>query len=242
MESRTQMPLGQAIDEVISALTAIKATGSARIGGVEVTLPDRVDVQAEIEVGDGVGELEFELKWPASGHASSPLVAILCGSASDLPLLEKSMAVLSELGITHEVSVLSAHRTPAQLLEYVGSAKDRGTEVFIAAAGGAAHLAGVVAAHTMAPVIGLPVPSQHLNGLDSLLSIVQMPKGVPVATVAIGGAENAAILAVQILALKYPELSQRLADFRTKQARAILEEPAAEFVARASGAMTKEAV
>jgi 5-(carboxyamino)imidazole ribonucleotide mutase len=238
MESRTQQPLPQAIDEIISTLMSLKTTGSARIGGVEVTLPDRVDVEAEIEVADGAGELEFELKWPASGHASSPLVAILCGSASDLPLLEKSRSVLSDLDVPHEVRVLSAHRTPAELLEYVGSAKDRGIEVFIAAAGGAAHLAGVVAAHTTAPVIGLPVPSQHLSGLDSLLSIVQMPKGVPVASVAIGGAENAAILAVQILALKYPELSERLGDLRTKQAKAVLGEAPSGAAAPTNGSNT----
>lgn len=155
------------------------------------------------------------------------LVAILCGSKSDLPIVEKAGALLQELGIASETRVLSAHRTPSELLQYVNSAPERGIEVFIAAAGGAAHLAGVIAAHTVAPVIGLPVPSQHLNGLDSLLSIVQMPKGVPVATVAIGGAENAALLAAQILSLKDPALRERLRQYREAQSRAVLAEGAA---------------
>ena len=169
--------------------------------------------------------MEPRREMPTSPTSRVPLVAVVCGSKSDLPLLQATQATLQQFDIGHEVRVLSAHRTPAELLRFVSEAPSRGVEVFIAAAGGAAHLAGVIAAHTTAPVIGLPVPSQHLSGLDSLLSIVQMPKGVPVATVAIGGAENAAILAVQVLALKYPELSQRLADFRTNQARAVLEEP-----------------
>lgn len=172
---------------------------------------------------------------PASTPQPGILVSILCGSKSDLPIVEKAGVILQELGVASETRVLSAHRTPHQLLEYVNAAPERGIAVFIAAAGGAAHLAGVIAAHTTAPVIGLPMPSQHLSGLDSLLSIVQMPKGVPVATVAIGGAENAAILAVQMLALKYPELSQRLADFRAMQARAVLEEPAPEPVPASQG-------
>ena len=169
--------------------------------------------------------MESRREMPTSPTSSVPLVAVVCGSKTDLPLLQATEATLRQFDIGHEVRVLSAHRTPEALLAFVREAAGRGVEVFIAAAVGAAHLAGVIAAHTTAPVIGLPVPSQHLNGLDSLLSIVQMPKGVPVATVAIGGAENAAILAVQMLALKYPELSQRLRDFRTKQTRAVLEEP-----------------
>ena len=169
--------------------------------------------------------MESRREMPTSPTSSVPLVAVVCGSKTDLPLLQATEATLRQFDIGHEVRVLSAHRTPEALLAFVREAAGLGVEVFIAAAVGAAHLAGVIAAHTTAPVIGLPVPSQHLNGLDSLLSIVQMPKGVPVATVAIGGAENAAILAVQMLALKYPELSQRLRDFRTKQTRAVLEEP-----------------
>ena len=122
-----------------------------------------------------------------------------------------------------ELRVLSAHRTPRELLAYLVDADERGVEVFIAAAGGAAHLAGVVAANVAAPVIGLPIPSAHLQGLDSLLSIVQMPKGVPVATVAIGGAENAGLLAAQMLSLKYPALRERLIEYRERQAQAVLQ-------------------
>ncbi len=182
--------------------------------------------------------MEPRKEMPTSPTNGVPLVAVLCGSKNDLPLLQATQATLQQFDIGHEVRVLSAHRTPAELLRFVSEAPGRGVEVFIAAAGGAAHLAGVIAAHTTAPVIGLPVPSQHLSGLDSLLSIVQMPKGVPVATVAIGGAENAAILAVQMLALKHPELRQRLAAFRTDQARAVLEDPAPAFVAPPNGSST----
>ena len=135
--------------------------------------------------------------------AKKPEVGVLLGSPSDTDLVKNTIAVLKEFKVPYEVKILSAHRSPEKTAKYAESAARRGLKVIIAAAGGAAHLAGVVAAHTILPVIGIPVPSKQLNGLDSLLSIVQMPSGVPVATVAIGdaGARNAAILAVQILAL-----------------------------------------
>jgi 5-(carboxyamino)imidazole ribonucleotide mutase len=224
MESRREMSLAEALEEISATVEQIKATGTARSGGWEVTVGDRVTLEVEAEVEEDRGELEFEISWPAADVRATPLVAVLCGSKSDLPIVEKEGALLQELGVASETRVLSAHRTPRQLLEYLEQAPERGIEVFIAAAGGAAHLAGVIAAHTTAPVIGLPVPSQHLNGLDSLLSIVQMPKGVPVATVAIGAAENAALLAVQILSLKYPALRERLRQYREEQAQAVLGE------------------
>ena len=140
----------------------------------------------------------------------TPLVGILVGSKSDLPILEKCTARLEELGVEHELEVRSAHRDPKGVDEYVASAPARGIKVFICAAGMAAHLAGAVAARTNLPVIGIPIAAGALNGFDSLLSTVQMPSGVPVATVAVNGAANAAVLAAQILALSDHELAERL--------------------------------
>ncbi len=140
----------------------------------------------------------------------SPSVGILIGSESDLPVLEKCRARLSSLGIDFELEVLSAHRNPEGVAEYVASAPGRGIRVFICAAGMAAHLAGAVAARTNLPVIGIPVAAGTLGGFDALLATVQMPSGVPVATVAVNGAANAAVLAAQILALSDPELAERL--------------------------------
>ncbi|HKZ26469.1 MAG TPA: 5-(carboxyamino)imidazole ribonucleotide mutase, partial [Rubrobacteraceae bacterium] len=137
-------------------------------------------------------------------------VGILTGSESDLPVLEKCTARLDALGIDHELQVLSAHRNPEGVSEYAGTARERGLKVMICAAGMAAHLAGAVAARTSLPVIGIPVAAGSLGGLDSLLSTVQMPSGVPVATVAVNGAANAAVLAAQILALSEPDLAERL--------------------------------
>lgn len=143
-------------------------------------------------------------------------VAILMGSDSDLPVMEETIKTLTKFGITHDVHVMSAHRTPSQVVKFVEEAPARGVKVFIAAAGGAAHLAGVVAAHTTRPVIGVPLEATSLNGLDALLSTVQMPAGIPVATVAVGkfGAINAAILAAQILALSDAGLEKKLAEFK----------------------------
>lgn len=149
---------------------------------------------------------------------ANPQVGIVMGSDSDWPVLEAAHAALDEFLVAHEVRVVSAHRTPEDMTAYARSAASRGLRVLIAGAGGAAHLPGMIAASTTLPVIGVPVPSRQLNGLDSLLSIVQMPSGVPVATVAIGGARNAALLAVSILALADPDLGARLAAFRTAMA------------------------
>ncbi len=140
----------------------------------------------------------------------SPSVGILVGSESDLPVLERCTARLEELGIEHEIEVRSAHRNPESVSEYAQTARERGLKVIICAAGMAAHLAGAVAARTNLPVIGIPVSAGPLSGLDALLSTVQMPSGVPVATVAVNGAANAAMLAAQILALCEPELAERL--------------------------------
>jgi len=153
-----------------------------------------------------------------------PLVGILMGSASDWEAMRGASESLARFGVAHECRVLSAHRTPDETAAYVRAAEGRGIEVIIAGAGGAAHLAGVVAAHTILPVLGVPMTSA-LNGLDSLLSIAQMPGGIPVGTLAIGkaGATNAGLLAVAILALSRPELKQALRRFREEQARKVLD-------------------
>ena len=154
-----------------------------------------------------------------------PLVGVVMGSISDSGVMEGCTGVLKELEIPHEVNVLSAHRTPEQTRKYAESASERGIEVMIAGAGWAAHLAGVIAAHTIMPVIGVPIDSSPLNGMDALLSTVQMPPGIPVATVALGkgGAKNAAVLAAQILALKYPDIAGRLKNYREGLTRKALE-------------------
>ena len=140
----------------------------------------------------------------------TPVVAILTGSPSDLPVVTKGRDVLDSLDIPNDVRVLSAHRTPRETAEYLAAAEKQGVEVFIACAGMAAHLAGVVAAHTLRPVIGVPIASGALQGVDALLSTVQMPPGVPVATVGVDGAKNAAFLAARIVALTHPEVRERL--------------------------------
>lgn len=145
-----------------------------------------------------------------------PLVGVVMGSASDAEVMKGCMGMLQELDIPHEVRVLSAHRTPEATRKYAETASDRGLEVMIAGAGWAAHLAGFMAGHTLLPVIGVPIDSSPLNGMDALLSTVQMPPGIPVATVAVGsgGAKNAAVLAAQILALKHSTIAEKLADYR----------------------------
>jgi 5-(carboxyamino)imidazole ribonucleotide mutase len=152
-------------------------------------------------------------------------VGIVGGSRSDFPVLEAAVAVLDELGVPNELRVVSAHRTPDHLFRYAEQAAGRGIRVIVAGAGGAAHLPGMLAAKTPLPVIGVPIPTQHLGGLDSLLSIVQMPRGVPVATVAIGSATNAGLLAAAILALSDPELADRLADYRARQTQSVMDDP-----------------
>jgi 5-(carboxyamino)imidazole ribonucleotide mutase len=157
--------------------------------------------------------------------ANQPLVSIVMGSDSDLEIMRETGKALDEFGIVYEMDVTSAHRSPARTSEYASKAAGRGIRVIIAGAGGAAHLAGVIAAHTSLPVIGVPIPSTSLQGLDSLLAIVQMPAGIPVATVAIGkpGATNAGILAAQIIAGSNAELAKKLAGYKEKLARGVEE-------------------
>ncbi len=151
-----------------------------------------------------------------------PIVAIMMGSTSDADTMEPARQILKEFDVLCEMKVLSAHRTPEQTISYVKTAKERGIKIIIAGAGGAAHLPGIVAAVTTLPVIGIPIKSKSLNGLDSLLSIVQMPAGIPVATVAIDGAVNAALLAIEMLALVSPDLNIKLEAYRKKLQEKVL--------------------
>jgi 5-(carboxyamino)imidazole ribonucleotide mutase len=158
--------------------------------------------------------------------SADPLVGVVMGSKSDYEVLAEAVEILRALGIAHEARVVSAHRTPDWLFEYAETAQTRGLRVIIAGAGGAAHLPGMLAAKTLIPVLGVPVATTPLNGLDSLLSIVQMPKGVPVGTLAIGkpGAANAALLAAEILAITDPVLRERLAAWRAARTREVMEQ------------------
>jgi 5-(carboxyamino)imidazole ribonucleotide mutase len=162
------------------------------------------------------------MSWDIEGP---PQVGVVGGSRSDFPVLERACAVLMELQVPSELRVVSAHRTPDHLFRYADEAAARGIRVIVAGAGGAAHLPGMLAAKTLLPVIGVPIPTQHLGGMDSLLSIVQMPRGIPVATVAIGNAMNAGLLAAQILALSDEALAQRLAAWRAAQTKAVMDDP-----------------
>ena len=152
-----------------------------------------------------------------------PLVGIVMGSDSDLPVMKEAATVLKEMGVPCEMDISSAHRLPDKTANYARTARDRGLEVLIAGAGMAAHLAGVLAANTTLPVIGVPLKSGALNGADALYSTVQMPSGIPVATVAIDGAKNAAYLACEILSIKYPEVAKKLEDFRSKTRKSLEE-------------------
>jgi 5-(carboxyamino)imidazole ribonucleotide mutase len=152
--------------------------------------------------------------WHGSGDGRVPVVGVVMGSDSDWPVMQAAVEVLEEFGVATAADVVSAHRMPAEMISYGQSAASRGLKVIIAGAGGAAHLPGMLASVTTLPVIGVPVPLKHLDGLDSLLSIVQMPAGIPVATVAVGGARNAGLLAVRILAVGDPALSARMAEFQ----------------------------
>ncbi len=154
-----------------------------------------------------------------------PIVGVVGGSRSDFPILEKATALLEMLDVPCELRVVSAHRSPDHLFRYAETAAGRGIRVIVAGAGGAAHLPGMLASKTTLPVIGVPIPTQHLGGLDSLLSIVQMPRGIPVAAVAIGNAENAALLAIEILALSDPALTERLETYRADQTRMVMDDP-----------------
>jgi phosphoribosylaminoimidazole carboxylase PurE protein len=156
----------------------------------------------------------------------SPRVGVVGGSRSDFPVLEAAVEVLAELDVPAELRVVSAHRTPDHLFRYAETAADRGISVIVAGAGGAAHLPGMLAAKTTLPVIGVPIPTQNLGGLDSLLSIVQMPRGIPVATVAIGNGLNAGLLAAAILAVSDEALATRLAEWRERQTASVLDDAA----------------
>ena len=159
-----------------------------------------------------------------SDRADAPWIGVIMGSRSDLKYMQVAIDTLAELGVPHEVRIVSAHRTPDWMFEYAASAEGRGLECIIAAAGGAAHLPGMVAAKSLVPVLGVPIPATLLNGLDSLLSIVQMPKGVPVGTLAIGepGAMNAALLGASIVSLRHPEVRDRLRAWRTARTNEVL--------------------
>ncbi len=161
----------------------------------------------------------------AEAHAGMPLVGVVMGSSSDWEVMQHAVAILKEFGIAHEAQVVSAHRMPDQMFAYAESARQRGLRAIIAGAGGAAHLPGMLAAKTIVPVFGVPVPSKYLRGEDSLLSIVQMPKGIPVAAFAIGeaGAANAALAAIAMLATTDDNLAAKLQDFRVRQTQAALE-------------------
>lgn len=162
----------------------------------------------------------------AAASTAPPVVAVIMGSKSDWETMRSASEMLTEFGVPHECRVVSAHRTPEYMAEFAEAAEGRGIQVIIAGAGGAAHLPGMTAAHTTLPVLGVPIESRALKGLDSLLSIVQMPAGIPVATLAIGtaGAKNAALLAVSILAAKRPPLRTKLKAFREEQKRKVLQE------------------
>jgi 5-(carboxyamino)imidazole ribonucleotide mutase len=160
-------------------------------------------------------------------EAGAPRVGVVMGSRSDWETMEHASTTLARLGIVHEVRVVSAHRTPDLLFDYAATARDRGIQVIVAGAGGAAHLPGMLAAKTPLPVLGVPVQSKALNGMDSLLSIAQMPAGIPVGTLAIGraGAVNAALLAASVLALHDPAVASALDAFRAEQTRTVLDDP-----------------
>jgi 5-(carboxyamino)imidazole ribonucleotide mutase len=157
----------------------------------------------------------------------APKVGVIMGSDSDWPTMQAAAQILAEFEVTHEVAVISAHRTPHRMLDYAGSAAERGLQVIIAGAGGAAHLPGMVASATVLPVIGVPVPLKYLDGMDSLLSIAQMPAGIPVATVSIGGARNAGLLAVRILAATDKVLRKRMVNFQQGLEQLVLDKDAA---------------
>ncbi len=206
-------------------LVDLERKGILHLGGVPV--PRRSPAVAEVTRTRSLisEDIQLRLSWSdasVSTNAVPPLVGILGGSQSDFPVLGKAVVFLTRVGVPSELLVVSAHRTPDRLFAYAEQAEARGIEVIIAGAGGAAHLPGMLAAKTHLPVIGVPIPTENLRGLDSLLSIVQMPRGIPVATVAIGGAENAGLLAAQILAGRYPALRARIQEFRRDQTQAVL--------------------
>lgn len=171
--------------------------------------------------------LRWGVRMAQTSNSDTPVVGVIMGSQSDWPVMEKSCAILDELGVAYEAQIVSAHRTPQRLYEYATSAKANGLKVIIAGAGGAAHLPGMAASMTPLPVLGVPVQSRALSGIDSLLSIAQMPKGVPVGTLAIGeaGAANAGIFAASIIALEDASVAEKLDAFRAAQTAAVQETP-----------------
>jgi len=173
---------------------------------------------------DFTGWVGYHKRVFTKGMMDMPQVAIIMGSANDYPILEPACKLLEHFGVSYTVRVLSAHRTPREAADFAGKLEEMGVQVVIAAAGKAAALPGVIAAHTLLPVIGLPIKSSTMDGMDSLLSIVQMPPGIPVATVAINGGENAALLAVQIMTLTNPELKKAFAEHRKQQTQKVLEQ------------------
>ena len=154
---------------------------------------------------------------------STPEIGIIMGSDSDLPTMQAAIKICEQFAVSHEVEIVSAHRTPHRMVEYAQKAHTRGIKVIIAGAGGAAHLPGMVASLTPLPVVGVPIATRNLQGLDSLYSIVQMPRGIPVATVAIGNAQNAGLLAVQIIAAQTPELLEKVSQYRNDLAQIVLD-------------------
>ena len=223
MKAIFKIPLPEALQKIRQIVETITQNRTIRLGDQELTVGDHVTLALETETEDGASEFKIELKWKKGKAKEVPMVGIIGGSRTDLPVLENAKARLKSLGVYAELRVVSAHRTPDQMFKYAEEAEACGLEVIIAGAGGAAHLPGMIAAKTTLPVIGVPIATEHLRGLDSLLSIVQMPRGIPVATVAIGGAENAALLAAEILALKYPDIRKRLLAFRAEQTQSVLE-------------------
>jgi 5-(carboxyamino)imidazole ribonucleotide mutase len=185
-----------------------------------------------------ISAVSIDLEGSKVGEQAVPVVGVIMGSDSDWPVMRAASGALAEFDVPHEVSVISAHRTPQRMLDYASSAAERGLKVIIAGAGGAAHLPGMVAAATVLPVVGVPVPLKYLDGMDSLLSIVQMPAGVPVATVSVGGARNAGLLAVRILAAGDAGLRSRMAQFQRELEELVLRKDAALRASRDTSRQT----
>lgn len=210
MKKRQLLRRGMLADQLQELALRLRSSDSICVGATSGRLPENVEVEINLDVRANQGEFLLEVAWPTRELEKTPLVGILTGSPHDIAVVKATRDTLTSLGVSCEVRVLSAHRTPDLTVQYVRNADQRGIEVIVACAGMANHLAGIVAAHTTLPVIGIPLVSGKLGGMDSLLSTVQMPPGVPVATVAIDGSKNGAFLAARILGLKYPEIQERL--------------------------------
>jgi len=219
MKIKKQVKLSEALEEIKKIVASLEVQREVSVGDTLASLPDEVTLELELETEEDGGELELELKWKGGERREMPLIGILMGSKNDRTVMEEAAGILREIGVPFDMQVLSAHRLPDRVMEYARSAAERGIEVIIAGAGMAAHLAGMVTANTQLPVIGVPLNSGVLGGIDALLSTVQMPDGVPVATVAINGAKNAAYLALEILALKYHEIDEKFKKMREEAKR-----------------------